>query len=68
MLKLYVKTKMAVQSIKQNIEGASLVEYALLIGLISVALVTIVGLLATAIGVSFTGATDAITPAAAPAG
>ncbi len=39
MLKYYVKSKLAIEDIKKNIEGASLIEYSILIGLISAAVI-----------------------------
>jgi len=46
MLKLFVKAQTAIADLKKNVEGASLIEYSLLIGLISaivVALISIMG-------------------------
>ncbi|NNC36218.1 MAG: Flp family type IVb pilin [Hyphomonadaceae bacterium] len=45
MLKLFVKTQTAIADLKKNVEGASLIEYSLLIGLISAAVVLIIGLM-----------------------
>ena len=42
MLKYYVKSKMALEDMKKNIEGASLIEYSILIGLITAAVVGII--------------------------
>jgi len=39
MLKLYVKAQTRVEEIKKNIEGASLIEYSILIGLITAAVI-----------------------------
>jgi len=45
MLKLYVKSQTAIQDLKKNIEGASLIEYSLLIGLITAAVVATIALI-----------------------
>lgn len=45
MLKTYVKTRLAVEKLKEDIKGASLVEYSLLIGIISAAVVVTIGLI-----------------------
>ena len=42
MLKTIVKTQMLINDFKKNIEGASLIEYSILIGLISAAVIGIV--------------------------
>jgi len=42
MLKLYVKSKLAIADLKKNIEGASLIEYSLLIGLITAAVIALI--------------------------
>ena len=39
MLKLYVKSKMLMADLKKDIEGASLIEYSILIGLITAAVI-----------------------------
>ena len=51
MLKLFVKTQTKIADLKKNIEGASLIEYSLLIGLIS----ALVVLLIVAMGEKVTG-------------
>ena len=45
MLKYYVKSKLAVEDMKKNIEGASLIEYSILIGLITAAVVATIVLI-----------------------
>lgn len=45
MLKTYVKTRLAVEKLKEDVKGASLVEYSLLIGIISAAVVVTIGLI-----------------------
>ena len=45
MLKLFVKAQNAVSDLKKNVEGASLIEYSLLIGLISAVVVLFIGLM-----------------------
>ncbi|PWE18599.1 Flp family type IVb pilin [Marinicauda salina] len=50
MLKLFVKAQNALADVRKDIEGASLAEYALLLGLITVVLVTAVTALSGAIG------------------
>ncbi len=52
MLKLYVKSKMAIADLKKNIEGASLIEYSLLIGLITAAVIALI----LAVGTKVNGA------------
>ncbi len=42
MLKLYVKTKEWMRDLKKNVEGASLIEYSLLIALISAAVIMLI--------------------------
>ena len=42
MLKTIVKTQMLINDFKKNIEGASLIEYSILIGLISAAVIGVV--------------------------
>lgn len=42
MLKLYVKTSSWLHELKKNVEGASLIEYSLLIALISAAVVGLI--------------------------
>lgn len=45
MLKLFVKSQVAIEDFKKNIEGASLIEYSLLIGLITAAVVATIALI-----------------------
>jgi pilus assembly protein Flp/PilA len=45
MLKLFVKAQTTIADLKKNVEGASLIEYSLLIGLISAAVVVVIGLM-----------------------
>ena len=42
MLKYYVKSKMIAEDIKKNIDGASLIEYSILIGLITAAVIAVI--------------------------
>lgn len=42
MLKLYVKSKMWIDDLKENLEGASLIEYSLLIALIAAATIALI--------------------------
>jgi len=42
MLKLFVKSKLALADLKKNIEGATLIEYSLLIGLITAAVIALI--------------------------
>ena len=46
MLKLFVKSKLAIADLKKNIEGATLIEYSLLIGLITAAVIALIVLVA----------------------
>lgn len=50
MLKLYVKSKLAIADFKKNLEGASLIEYSLLIGLITAAVIAIILIVSGFIG------------------
>ena len=45
MLKLFVKTQTKIEDLKKSIEGASLIEYSLLIGLIAAAVVFAISLI-----------------------
>ena len=47
MLKLFVKAQTAIADLKKNVEGASLIEYSLLIGLISAIVVAIISIMGT---------------------
>jgi len=47
MLKLFVKAQTAIADLKKNVEGASLIEYSLLIGLISAIVVAFISLIGT---------------------
>lgn len=55
------------RSLVRNEEGATAVEYGLIVGLIVVVLVVAVGALATALGVTFDNITEILTPPADPA-
>ena len=51
MLNLYVKSKMLIADLKKNIEGASLIEYSILIGLITAAVIATIVLVGNRIEV-----------------
>ena len=63
MLKLIVKTQTTIDELKKNIEGASLIEYSLLIGLIAAATVSVV----VVMGGKVTGWWDTLNTATTPA-
>ena len=65
MLKLFVKTKLAAEDLKKNIEGASLIEYSLLIGLITAAVVATILVIGGRVG-NWWSALDTATQAPAP--
>lgn len=44
MLKLYVAAKSRIQDLKEKKDGATMIEYSLLIGLITVVVVVLIGL------------------------
>lgn len=70
MLKLFVKSKLALADLKKNIEGATLIEYSLLIGLITAAVIATIVLVAgyvTGAWTTLEGAWGAQQPAPAPA-
>ena len=53
MLKYYVKSKLAIEDLKKNIEGASLIEYSILIGLITAAVIAVVVFVGDRVGGSW---------------
>jgi pilus assembly protein Flp/PilA len=55
MLKLFVKSKLAIADLKKNIEGASLIEYSLLIGLITAAVIATIVLVANLVSGAWSG-------------
>ena len=61
MLKLIAKAQVALNSFKKNVSGAALVEYSLLIGLITVAVVATIVLVGTWVGQQWTALNTAIT-------
>lgn len=70
MLKLFVKSKLVIGDLKKNIEGATLIEYSLLIGLITAAVIATIILVAGYISGAWNGlesAWGAQQPAPAPA-
>ena len=54
MLKLYTATKMFFADLKDDSEGATIIEYSLLIGLLTVAIVATVVLVGTWLGTQWT--------------
>jgi len=54
MLKLYVKSKIALTELKKNTEGASLIEYSLLIGLITAAVIATIVLVGAKVSGAWT--------------
>ena len=54
MLKTIVKTQMLINDFKKNIEGASLIEYSILIGLITAAVIVTIGLVGGKVGTAWT--------------
>jgi pilus assembly protein Flp/PilA len=54
-LKLFVKSKLAIADLKKNIEGASLIEYSLLIGLITAAVIATIVLVANLVSGAWSG-------------
>jgi pilus assembly protein Flp/PilA len=61
MLKLIAKAQVALQSFKKNESGAALVEYSLLIGLITVAVVATIVLVGGWVALQWTNLNTAIT-------
>lgn len=55
MLKIYAKAKTLLWSLKDDTEGATIIEYSLLIGLITVVAVGSLFIVGTWIGVQWTG-------------
>jgi pilus assembly protein Flp/PilA len=64
MLKLIAKAQVALHSFKKDVSGAALVEYSLLIGLITVAVVATIVLVGTWVNTQWVNLNAAITPAA----
>ena len=62
MLKHYIAAREKLVSLRKDIEGASLIEYSLLIGLISVGVVVTIGLVGTWVGTQWTALNGAVTP------
>lgn len=61
MLRLFTQAQVAVQSwFREREEGASAVEYGLLVGLIAIAIIAVVGLLGDSLTGLFTRVKDAI--------
>lgn len=58
MLKFYIATKNKIEALLSDDQGQDLVEYALLIALISVGVIATMGPLATAISKQFTAVTS----------
>ena len=65
MLKTIVKTQMLINDFQKNIEGASLIEYSILIGLIAAAVVAVIGFVGDKIGISWNNLNGAFNPTAA---
>ena len=65
MLKTIVKTKMLINDFKKNIEGASLIEYSILIGLITAAVIATISLVAMDVGTAWTNLDGSFNPTAA---
>jgi len=61
MINLIVKAQSALDQFKRNQSGASLVEYSLLIGLITVAAVVTIGLVGVWVSGRWTALYDAVT-------
>lgn len=66
MLKLIAKTQVALNSFKKDVSGAALVEYSLLIGLITVAVVATIVLVGGWVATQWTNLNAAVTAAPAP--
>lgn len=68
MLKLYAKTKTLLWRLRGDSEGATIIEYSLLIGLISVAVVATVGTMGLWVSGEWTSLLTGVTtaPAAVP--
>ncbi len=65
MLKTYIKTKLLIEDLKNDIDGASLIEYSILIGLIAAAVVATVVAIGGKVGISWNNLNGAYNPTAA---
>jgi len=68
MLKTFVKTKLAMSKLRDDVKGASLIEYSLLIGLISLAVIATILLISGDLGTIWGNAQTATGQAAANGG
>jgi len=65
MLKTIVKTQMALNKLRSDIKGASLIEYSLLVGLISIAVIVLITAISGNLSTIWTNTDTAVSGAAA---